>query len=121
MENNFYINPDKIKKYIPLKECRDSGLYIINARNSNLGIFNEKNSSFTISRFKFSSNYLYEEDHWDTGEPNGTVKPLKALGLTKLTFLPEMNEEEKLKFLNKRADQLKDEIKLLFSKVANML
>jgi len=118
MEDNFYINPDKITEYIPLKECIDSMLYIINARNSNLGIFNKKDSSFTISRFKFSLNYLYEEDHWDTGEPNGTVKPLKALDL--INFL-EMNDEEKLKFLNKRAVQLKDEIKLLFSKEEHML
>lgn len=116
-KQHYIITPEKITEYIPLKECIDNHLYIIQARNSNLGIFNEHNSSFTISRFKFSLNYLFEELHWDTGEPYGTVKPLKVLGPTRLSFLPEMSEDEKLKFLNKRQIELKDEIRIVFEEI----
>lgn len=113
---NFYINPDKIKNYISIERCKDSFLYIIQARNSNLGIFNKKDNSFTISRLKFSSNFLFDEFHWDTGEPYGTVKPLKQL---ELTF--KMNDDEKLKFLNKRVNELQEEIEQIFSKKENTL
>lgn len=102
--------------YIPLEQCKDGYLYIINARNSKLGIFKKENSSFIISRFKFKSNYLFEEYHWDTGEPFGTVKPLELLGPATLSFLPEMNEEETLKFLNQMAVTYEKEIASLSCK-----
>lgn len=111
MIDNFYIDPNKIEKYIPIRECKDSCLYIINARNSNLGIYNKKDCSFTISRVKFSSNFLFDEFHWDTGAPYGTVKPLKELHLTNLSF---SNDDEKLRFLNASELLFRDEIKILF-------
>lgn len=91
----------KVEKYVPLDECEDSYLYLIVARNSYLGIYNEKDKSFTISRFKFKSNFLFDEDHWDTGEPYGTVKPLEKICEVKQFE----NDEEKLKYLN---DKLKE-------------
>jgi len=100
--------------YIPLEQCKDGFLYIIDARNSRLGIFKKENNSFIISRFKFKSNFLYEEDHWDTGEPFGTVKPLKLLGPTQMSFLPTMNQDEQLKFLNKMNDTYREDIERFF-------
>ena len=90
---------------IPIKECKDNHLYIIKARNASIGIFNEKDSSFTISRTKFSSNYLFDEYHWDTGEPYGTAKCLKEL-----EPVPPMEESEKLAYLNAKASHYREAI-----------
>jgi len=68
--------------WIPLNDCVDGRLYAIDARNATIGIFNAESRSFLISRFKFGSNFLFEEEHWDCGEPHGTAKPLRDLGST---------------------------------------
>lgn len=65
--------------YIKLEDCKDSYLYIIDARNADIGIFEKEKNHFIISRFKFKSNFIFHEDHWDTGAPFGTVKPIKEL------------------------------------------
>ena len=67
------------KPYIPMSKCKDGHLYIIDARNADIGVYVAKDKWFRISRFKFKTNYIFTEDHWDTGEPHGTVKPLKKL------------------------------------------
>jgi len=97
------------KEYIPMAQCKEGFLYIIDARNSKLGIYNEANNSFTISRYKFGSNFLFEEFHWDTGIPYGTAKPLKEI-----TKVPAMSDEEKLIFLNAKWVELKEEVSNCF-------
>lgn len=62
---------------IPLDECVDRGLYIIDSRNLSIGIFRRETSGFIGIRTKFNHRYLFEEYHWDTGAPFGTVTPLK--------------------------------------------
>jgi hypothetical protein len=83
-------------KWIPLEKCKDSYVYYIHARNAKVGIFNENDNGFIISRYKFDENFLFTEYHWDTGEPYGTVKPLKKLYRAK----PNMTLDETLIYLN---------------------
>ena len=87
--------------YIPIEKCKDGWLYKIDARNSNLGIYNAERKTFYISRFKFNDNYLFEEYHWDTGEPYGTAKPLEEL-----EFAGHFNNDnERLAYLNKKIEE----------------
>lgn len=72
---------------IPIDKCVAGHLYIISARNASLGICNPKGNlfgkeamSFTISRYKFGSNYLFDEVHWDADDHYGTACPLLDLG-----------------------------------------
>jgi hypothetical protein len=62
-------------KWIPMEECKHGGLYRIHSRNLALGVFNENTKGFVGIREKFECYYLFEEYHWDTGEPHGTVMP----------------------------------------------
>lgn len=101
---------DRRQHWIALGQCKDGFLYIIHARNSYLGIFNAEEKSFTISRHKFSLNFLFEEYHWDTGAPYGTVKPLKEL-----YEAPKVSEDEKLLYLNNKEEELKAEISALLT------
>jgi len=64
---------------IPLEDCKDGWLYKIDARNAGIGIFNAKDKSFTIARRKFTSTFLFDEFHWDTGAPYGTARPTEEL------------------------------------------
>jgi hypothetical protein len=82
-----------LKNYIKIEDCKDGYLYLISARNSHIGIFNKDKNSFTISRVKFSNNYLFDEFHWDTGEPYGTVKPIREIGIAKPATLSYLNTE----------------------------
>lgn len=85
---------DKIS-YIVLDQCVDGNTYAIYARNGMAGIFNKEKASFTLNRQKFDQIFLFDEYHWDTGIPHGTVRPYKDLGPT-----PKMNEDsEKLLYL----------------------
>jgi len=87
---------EEIKRWIPISECQDGYLYRIVARNGGFGIYNAENKSFTLSRFKFGDNFTFPEDHWDTGEPYGTVKPLE-----KMEEAPKgMDDNETLAYLN---------------------
>jgi len=84
--------------YIPLEKCKDGWLYRIDARNSSLGIYNVKKKCFFISRNKFGTNFIFEEYHWDTGEPYGTVKPLEEI-----KFAGNFNnDDERLAYLNNK-------------------
>lgn len=65
--------------FLPIAECEHGWLYHIKARNFRLGIYNEPKKEFIGIRTKFGSRYLAGEDHWDTGEPFGTVKPIAKL------------------------------------------
>lgn len=88
---------ESIRRWIPMENCRDGYLYRILARNADYGIYNEKHKGFLISRFKFSDNYTFTEDHWDTGAPHGTVKPLMEIGKAPKG----MTEAETLEYLNR--------------------
>lgn len=64
---------------IELINCKDRCIYIINSRNLVLGVFREETKGFIGIRYKFGCRYLFEEYHWDTGVPYGTVKPIKLV------------------------------------------
>lgn len=96
------------QNYLPASKCKDGYLYLIKARNSFLGISTDNGKKFIISRTKFSSNFLDEEDHWDTEHESpfsfkrlGTVKPLKEL-----EKVPE--SIELLKYLNNKIEYYKN-------------
>ena len=97
------------KDHIPMDQCKEGFLYIIDARNSKLGIYNEADKSFTISRHKFGSNFLFEEFHWDADPSSGTAKPLKEV-----MKVPAMSDEEKLIFLNAKWVELNEEVSSYF-------
>jgi len=65
--------------YLRLSELKDGYLYRIRARNGAFGIWIETRNAFILSRTKFDSNYPFEEYHYDTGAPFGTVKPLEEI------------------------------------------
>ena len=94
--------------YIPMNKCKDGHLYIIKARNADIGVYVADKKGFRISRFKFKDNFIYMEDHWDTGEPFGTVKPLM-----KLHYIGNMPDEKLLPRLNSEMKQLFRKIKKL--------
>lgn len=72
-------------KYIELKQCKNLYLYRILARNGNFGIFIKERNTFILSRQKFGSNYPFEEYHYDTGPPFGTVRPIEEIELSPFT------------------------------------
>jgi hypothetical protein len=65
--------------YLPLEECKDGYLYRIKSRNLISGIYRAKTNGFVGVREKFGHEYLFEEYHWDTGAPFGTVKPIEEI------------------------------------------
>jgi len=86
-EHKFYgpkerktIDPDP-STYMPIKDCRPGYLYHINARNASYGIYKDKESAFEIARTKWPDfdPFLFDEYHYDTGAPYGTVLPIKEL------------------------------------------
>jgi len=71
--------PGKSVEYIKMDELKNGYLYKILARNASCGIWIEDAKGFLISRTKWGDNFTFVEYHWDTGEPYGTVKPLKEI------------------------------------------
>lgn len=104
-----FIRPEDIHHYLSMDECVDKGLYIIKARNSDIGIYDKEKKAFIIRRKKFSSIFLYPEDHWDTGEDHGTVKPLKFIRTVSNRILN--NEKDLLRFLKKIRHVYREAIK----------
>lgn len=76
--------------YIPLEDCVDRAIYKINSRNLRIGVFRKESKGFIGIRNKFGERYLFQEFHYDTGAPFGTVTPKEQIGI-----LPEgiANEE----------------------------
>jgi hypothetical protein len=74
---------------IPVAECKNGGLYKINSRNLAFGVYREESKGFVGIREKFGNVYLFEEYHWDTGAPFGTVKPQEFLEVCPLDDLRE--------------------------------
>ncbi len=93
-----------MEEYISLENCEEGFLYAIEARNASVGIFIKEKSGFVIPRYKFGY-FLFTEDHWDTGEPHGTVRPffkLEKIPPEIETALEQGDEEEVLKYLLER-------------------
>ena len=66
--------------YLPISAMQNGIAYAICARNAYVGVWLPARKGFLISRYKFSATpYLFVEYHWDTGEPYGTAKPLRAI------------------------------------------
>lgn len=100
---------------ISINDCKDGFLYIIKARNSFLGIYKEENKSFIIRRVKYKLIYLYEENHWETGEPHGTAKPIKELFKVPQHYLHD--EGTTLSYLEEQYNIHKNAIKKAMSDV----
>lgn len=104
---------------IPVDQCIDGHLYIISARNASLGICKKARLflesevvSFTISRYKFKSNYLFDELHWDCDDHYGTACPLLDLGP-----VPEFADEKAtLDYLNAKYTEYEAKIEELDQK-----
>ena len=109
-------------QYIPIDGCKDRHLYIINARNADIGVYIAEEEAFKISRYKFTSNFIDKEYHWDIKpipllpppfpELQGTVKPLK-----KLEYFGDGEDEVILERLNKRMKELWYELKRMKKQV----
>jgi hypothetical protein len=67
-------------EYLKIDDCVHGSLYKIDARNFGLGVYSKKEQGFVGIRYKFGTEYLDLEFHWDTGTPFGTVKPLEYIG-----------------------------------------
>lgn len=66
--------------HIDLADCKHRYLYRLKSRNLLFGVFNESTNGFVGIREKFGDRYLFQEYHWDTGPPFGTVHPVEELG-----------------------------------------
>lgn len=105
-------------QYISIEDCKDRHLYIIKARNADIGVYIAEDKAFKISRYKFTSNFIDTEFHWDIEpmellpEPfpklKGTAKPLK-----KLEYFGDGEDDKMLERLNKRMKELLWDIKKL--------
>ena len=82
---------DKLTEYLSKEACKDRQLYRIRSRNLDLGVYRAESGGFLGIRTKFGRRYVFEEYHWDNGEPYGTVKPIADLGETLPDAIP--NEE----------------------------
>jgi hypothetical protein len=89
------------KFYIDLDKCEDKCIYFINARNGLVGVFRKETKGFILSRHKFDSNFLFEEYHYDTGEPFGTVKPIEKLSICAVPINTNVKNKELLRLLNR--------------------
>lgn len=70
---------NKRQRYIPLRQCVHRSVYRIYSRNLSVGVFNRYLSGFEGIRTKYGERFLFIENHWDTGAPFGTVKPIKQV------------------------------------------
>ncbi len=98
---------------IPLNECKDGYLYIVNARNAYLGIFNKETNGFIISRFKFGDNYLFTEYHYEASKGFGTCKPLEEVEKCPYeiyTGLEYKTQSEVLDYLNSKLTELEEHV-----------
>lgn len=76
--------------YIKAEDLKDGYLYKILARNATYGIWKKDKGSFFISRYKFGSNFIFEEIHCDLSGHFGTVKPLKEIEKSPFSLWEEM-------------------------------
>ena len=88
-------------EYIKIEDLKNGYLYKIMARNASIGIWEERQKWFIISRFKFGTNYIFSELHWDADEHFGTVKPLEEIEKSPFNKF-ELNNSEMLDYLNEK-------------------
>lgn len=90
--------------YIKMDDLENGYLYRIIARNARLGIWYEDHRSFLISRFKFGSNFLFEEFHWDC-PAFATARPLEKLEKSPFDLSEGCSgiEPEIIKYLNAKS------------------
>lgn len=99
--SEFYKKMQDSEDYLKIQDLKDKHVYTICARNANVGIWIELEKAFMISRYEVSATpYLFNEYHWDTGEPYGTVKPLKLIGKCSLEIKDSYSENETKEILN---------------------
>ena len=67
---------EKARECIQTPDLISGYLYQIHARNARFGIWLPQRFSFLISRVKFSSNYLFEEIHFNASDWHGTARPM---------------------------------------------
>ncbi len=94
---NWYRRMQDSTDYLPIEQMQAGMAYSIWARNAYAGIWLPEEQGFLISRYKIHPTpYLFTEFHWDTGEPFGTVKPLRPLEICPLPLPPRsvFHEEE---------------------------
>ncbi len=80
--------------YISLSDCKHGWLYEIMSRNLTMGVFRKDRNGFVGIREKLGDVYLFVENHWDTGAPFGTVKPLKLVEQCPIKKLDEFFQGE---------------------------
>jgi hypothetical protein len=68
----------KIEPVIPLQECEVGRVYDLYSRNLRLGVYTGAGTFIGI-REKFRARFLDQEQHWDTGAPFGTARPLGVI------------------------------------------
>jgi hypothetical protein len=93
------------KDYIALEDCKHNFLYKLMSRNLKYGVFNKETNGFTGLRRKFGSVFLFEEYHWDTGAPYGTVHPLEELE----DFSDLVADEDKLELVLLKLEYIKQQ------------
>jgi len=104
-----------VENYIKMDDLKDGYLYKIIARNASYGIWIASTKSFAISRTKFTSNYIFEEYHYDC-EAYATAQPIEETEQSPFKskdivvelinkkgqkYYRYKNEDELLKYLNK--------------------
>lgn len=81
------------KDYVKLEDCVDKGLYKIWSRNLSIGVFCKETKGFTGVRSKWGDRFLFEEFHWDTGQPYGTVRPKNLIEICPIELIKENNSD----------------------------
>ena len=90
----------KSTDYLKIPNLKNGYSYTIYARNAYVGIWDKTEKAFLISRYKVGSNpFLFREYHWDTGEPYGTVKPLKLIEKSPFELTESVEENEKQRIM----------------------
>ena len=93
---------EEIQEYIKMKDLKDAYVYEIKAPQANYCVWVENKKAFMISRWKFSSNYLFLELHWDEDAQHGTAKPIKIVDKFnfELRAIDKYNENETKEILS---------------------
>ncbi|MBT4446358.1 hypothetical protein HOA92_06280 [archaeon] len=96
--------------HIKLADCQDGFLYRLNSRNLTIGIYHHDSKSFVGLRTKFKHQFIDTENHYDTGAPYGTAKPIEELenGSNNLTiddYVRGTSDENLLAWLKEKQTQ----------------
>ncbi len=91
-------------EWIPVEECKNGGLYIVDARNFELAIYREADKSFLGIRTKFNDKYIFPEVHWDACSTYGTVKPIKFIKMSGIVDLMTIDDKEIFRYLEEQVD-----------------